>query len=1023
MSQPASPLQPHESVSNASIHPPPFRLLRSFRCKELPVLCVSVRLDEEDARSLRPKTCDLTELHLPAVQYPNPRKSDATTQLLTAEAAINNGASAVRGTRHLNARNLITLCSAGLTATIARFPFTFRPTAHLAANSRLVTEASHQYIPHIPPTCPFLSRIAEFLMQVAKIPQIKLATVSQLHTHVHGMPFLVLVSCWLLATTATAQSGGANTDSTVRSFLAQHCIKCHNTSTHKGDLTLTDIDASSFTPESVLSPDTAEVYERVLSVLESGEMPPADQQRPEKEAVTLIRKWLEIQLRSSADQMAGKHPITTTRRLTNFEYQNTMRDLLGFELQLLEDLPKDPITAYRFNNTSDMMRLGPEQVARYLATGRRAMKAAIVDPEKPEVHQWRSEWKPHGLDRGLGGDEVGVWGNRRNTPATGMGLRSIPETGEYRIRMQASAILPPGIKELPLRLVMGFTLNVNSATQQMAPVGTVRLSNTPDDPQIIEFRGRIENHPPQLGKLQNGLRQPSTMVITPQNLYDDGTLNDGNRNVAMPRAVINWMEFEAPVTDVWPPSHHQRILFESPLQEQDPPAYIRSVLRQFISRAYRRPATDHDVESFERIYKLLLPELKTQEAAIRETLAMVLISPQFLYHTRGAGVGEWLAYEFASKLSYFLWGSMPDDELMQLAASGKLLDKDVIQGQVLRMLSDSRSADFVKNFTMQWLSLAKLKTVPINRSLFPRFLYYVSAGERAGTEVPYRPTIRDHMLQETLGFIQQLIQRNLPASRLVDSDFAYLNQPLAAHYGISNVQGDQFRVVPLPATSRIGGLLTHGSILLANGTGSAPHPVYRAVWLREAILGDEVPPPPADVPALSESAGESGENAVGIKELLEQHRQKESCNDCHSRLDPWGIPFERYNATGRFQSKVPKAGTRVNGFHEHIHGDMQSYETYLTSINTESVDASSKLPTGETVRSLNDLKRYLLDNRTDEIAENIIRRMFSYALGRELDWQDRTEVKRMSHQLQEGGYRLRDIIVLICQSETFRNDP
>lgn len=859
-------------------------------------------------------------------------------------------------------------------------------------------------------------------MKVAKVSRRKLTKMSRWHTQMHGVQFLVAVSCWLITTTATAQSRVANTDSTARSFLAQHCIECHDANTHKGDVTLTGVGVSSLPRESALPQDKAELYDRVLSVLESGEMPPADQPRPDKEAVNRIRKWLELQLQSSAEQIVGKHPITTTRRLTNFEYQNTMRDLLGFELQLLEDLPKDPITAYRFNNTSDMMRLGPEQVARYLATGRRAMEAAIVDPKKPEVHQWRTEWKPHGLDRGLGGDELGVWGNRRNTPATGMGLRSIPRTGEYRIRMQASAILPPGIKELPLRLVMGFTLNVNSATQQMEPVGTVRLSNTPDEPQIIEFRGRIENHPAQLGKLQNGVRQPSTMVITPQNLFDDGTLNDGNRNVAMPRAVINWMEFEAPITEVWPPVHHQRILFESPLQEQDPPAYIRSVLQQFISRAYRRPATKQDIASFERIYKLLLPELKTREAAIRETLAMVLISPQFLYHTNSAGNSEWKAYEFASKLSYFLWGSMPDDELLQLAASGKLLDKKVVGEQVLRMLSDSRSSDFVKNFTMQWLSLAKMKTVPINRTLFPRFLYYVSAGERAGTEVPYRPTIRDHMERETIGFVQQLIQQNLPITNLVDSDFAYLNQPLAAHYGIENVKGDQFRVVPIQAESRLGGLLTHGSVLLANGTGSAPHPVYRAVWLREAILGDEVPPPPADVPALSESAGESGENAVGIKELLEKHRQKESCNDCHSRLDPWGIPFERYNATGQFQPNVPKAGTRVSGFYKHIHGDMNSYEAYLESINTESVDASAKLPSGETVRSLDDLKRHLLSNRKEEIAENIVRRFLSYAIGRELDWQDRFEVKRMLNELQKDDFRLRDMIVLICQSETFRND-
>ena len=231
-------------------------------------------------------------------------------------------------------------------------------------------------------------------MKVAKVPQLRSATVSRLHTHVHGMRFSVAMSCWLLATTATSQSGGANADSAVRSFFSQHCIKCHDAGTRKGNVTLNEIDISSYPREPGLSPETAEVYARVLSVLESGEMPPTDQPRPKKEAVTQIRNWLELQLRSSAKQVVRKRPITTARRLTNFEYQNTMRDLLGFELQLLEDLPKDPVTAYRFNNTSDMMRLGPEQVARYLATGRRAMEAAIVDPEKPKVHQWRTEWKP-----------------------------------------------------------------------------------------------------------------------------------------------------------------------------------------------------------------------------------------------------------------------------------------------------------------------------------------------------------------------------------------------------------------------------------------------------------------------------------------------------------------------------------------------------------------------------------------------------------------------------------------------------
>ncbi|MDA7864578.1 DUF1592 domain-containing protein [bacterium] len=853
----------------------------------------------------------------------------------------------------------------------------------------------------------------------------KLTQTCRLPILVRNITGLLVLLCWVVATNAIAQTQAtkhAEADSFARSFFAQHCSKCHDTNTQKGDITLTEIYGSDLPSGTVSPQDRAELYEQVLSVLESGEMPPEDQPRPNKAATTRVRNWLEFRLQASLDHGSEEKASKTTRRLTNFEYQNTIRDLLGFQLNLIDDLPKDPVTAYRFNNTSDLMRLGPEQIARYLSTARRAMEAAIVAPEAPKKHEWKTEWKPHGLDKGLGGDELGVWGNRRNTPATGMGLQSIPKNGEYRIRMQASAILPPNIDELPLRLVMGFTLNINSATQQMEPVGTIRLHNTPDAPEIFEFRGRIENHPVQLGKIRNGVRQPDTMVITPQNLYDDGTLNEGNRNIAMPRAVINWIAFEAPITEEWPPAHHKRILFESPLKEQDPPAYLRTVLKRFMSRAYRRPVTEHEIDSFVRIYNLILPGINSPEAAMRETLAMVLISPQFLYHTSNASEGSWAAYELASRLSYFLWGSMPDDELIELAGSGRLLDNDVIASQVSRMLKDQRATDFVTNFTVQWLSLSKLKTVPINRALFPRFLYYVAAGERAGTEVPYLPTIRDHMQRETIGFVQQLITQNRSVTNLIDSDFAYLNQALAAHYGIQGVQGDQFRVVPIKSNQHLGGLLTHGSILLANGTGSAPHPVYRAVWLREAMLGDEVPAPPADVPALSESVGETSENALGIKDLLAKHRQKESCNDCHSRLDPWGIPFERYNATGRFQPNVPKEGIRVSGFQKKIHRDLRGYSAYLDSINTESVNASAKLPSGEMVENLDDLKNHLLKERKHDVAENILRRLLGYALGRELDWRDHFEVKRLMSESHKSDFRLRDMIILICQSTTFKNN-
>jgi hypothetical protein len=229
------------------------------------------------------------------------------------------------------------------------------------------------------------------------------------------------------------------------------------------------------------------------------------------------------------------------------------------------------------------------------------------------------------------------------------------------------------------------------------------------------------------------------------------------------------------------------------------------------------------------------------------------------------------------------------------------------------------------------------------------------------------------------------------------------------------------RPVAIGPEHRLGGLLTHGSVLIGNGTGSAPHPIYRAVWLREAILGDEVKPPPAEVPALTDSVGESAEKALTIKDLLAKHRQEESCRDCHVRLDPWGIPFERYNAIGKYQELVPKEGTRVRGFHKEKDVDLAGYEKYLKSVNTELIEANSRVPHGPEVEGMEGLKAYLLKDRKEDIAENVLRRLLSYGLGRELNYRDRLRVEAMAGELKKDGFLMQDMIVKICQSETFRN--
>lgn len=812
-------------------------------------------------------------------------------------------------------------------------------------------------------------------------------------------------------------------DSLVRPFFKAHCIACHGPDKSKGELALHTLDGD------LRSGRGVERWEAVLDAIESGAMPPEGELQPDPSKRKAVADWINSQLRAYVKAASKEVPANTTRRLTNFEYENTMRDLLGVDLNLIEYLPQDPVKPYHFNNTAEFMLLGPEQIDRYLEVARRALESAIVDLEKPKSYQSRQEWDSgesnKGFAKSLKRNEIAIHNSRRGTPGQGMAVKDFPRTGEFRIRFQASAVFPNGASELPLRFVMGYNLNINSSTQEVAPVGVVHLRNSPDNPQVYELRGRIENFPVQKGRVHRGKLQPDRLTITPQNIYDDGTLNDENqflywpRQPDMPRAVVDWIEFEAPINEIWPPKHHTRILFDSPLRQSDPENYIRQVLTRFMSRAYRRPALPEEVNRFLEVYNLLKPQLGSIESAMRETLAMLLVTPQFLLHTKSDGKLIRHEFELASALSYFLWGSMPDSVLYELALTGELNNTEVIAEQVQRMLADPRSKDFVSNFTNQWLSLAKMKTVPINRDLYPRFLYYVEAGERAGTEKPYIPTIRDYMIDETIGFISELIRQNASVSNLVDSDFAMLNQPLAAHYGVEGVEGQRLRPVEIAAEHRLGGLLTQGSVLIGNGTGSAPHPIYRAVWLREAILGDEVKAPPAEVPALSDSAGDSAEQSLSIKELLAKHRTVESCNDCHVRLDPWGIPFERYNAIGKYQRLVPEEGTRIRGFDRKRDTDLAGYTKYLEGINTREVLAESRLPHGPRVDGMDQLKAYLLASRKYDIAENVIRRLLAYGIGRDLNYRDRYEVENILQQSSKNDFLLQDMIVAICQSSTF----
>ena len=827
-----------------------------------------------------------------------------------------------------------------------------------------------------------------------------------------GVLFLVIIV--LSAIGAFAQESSKE-KIYLQTFFKKYCIECHGPKKSKGKITLHSLDYD------LSKGHELDKWESVLEVLNSGEMPPEDEKQPQQSETINIAGWIDKNLKAYVEQASSQSAEPVTRRLTNFEYQNTVRDLIGFELKLIDNLPEDPSKPYKFNNQAQYMLMGMEQLDRYKENARRIMASAIVDPKAPKIHKTRKVWKPYSRSNPteIQFDEIG---GRRGSPGGGMGLKSWPKTGEFIVRIKAAGIFPKGISEVPLRLVMGYSLGRNQSTLQVEHLGTVALKANADNPEVFEFRGRIENFPAE-PKVNKG-KISYSMVVTPQNIYDDGRRNDYVNRFKRPRIIVNWMEFEGPVYESWPPKHHTDILFKSPLRKSNSTAYVKEVLREFMTRAFRRPVKEEEISRYLAIYNQVKVDFPTMEEAMRETLAMVLISPDFMYHTVSSEKTN-KHYEMASRLSYFLWGSMPDKELFELASKRKLADSKVIESQVIRMLKDPRAADFVRNFTVQWLSIEKMKQVAINKDLFPRFLYLIPRGERRGLEVPYIPTVRDYMMDETVGFVGELIKRNASVLNIVDSNFAYLNQRLAAHYGVDGVQGHELRPVPIKPEHNLGGLLTQGSVLIGNSNGTAPHPIYRAVWLRDAILGDHVKDPPAEVPALVDTAGESAEKALSIKELLVKHRQVESCNDCHVRLDPWGVPFEKYNAIGQYQPMVPKEGVRIRGLKNTMYKELESlaaYSKYLQSVNTVKIDSSSRVPHGPKVSGMKDLKKHLIKDRKADIAKNMIKNLLTYGLGRELTYLDRYKVEELYTKLKEKNFKLQDMIIAICQSKTFQGE-
>ena len=772
----------------------------------------------------------------------------------------------------------------------------------------------------------------------------------------------------------------------VREVLNAKCVACHGPEDQNADVRFDTLSANLVDDRAA-----AETWQEALHAVQRGEMPPDDEVDLTENERAVLTKWITSAIERAVVAQRRRPGHVTFRRLNRAEYQHTMTDLLGVETDYVRDFPPDAISSDGFRNDGAALQMSALQLEYYLESARRALQKVIVEGPPPKVYeyefpesvvkQWRGPTEPS--------NRLG-----RSQKFLATMVDDYPEWGDFLVRVHLTAELKPDVGFPVLEVSVGYRPDTQVLFRSF---DTVEVTSSEE--QVFEFRGRLEDFPLPV----RGQGKFPGLVVRVRNVYDDGSpLPDPekrdpkaqqprNRFVTypdephLPKLHVSLVEFKGPLVNPWPPERHRRVLPASPLKDSDEGTYVANVLTSFMTRAYRRPATDQELQSVVDFFADVRDQEDSFEAAIRETLAFVLIRPEFLYRVEAATRGEsgrLSDWELASRLSYFLWSTMPDERLFDLASKGKLSDPSVLRKEAERMLQDARSDRFVRNFSDQWLQLDTMQSVAVSPNYYPEF----------------DNALKPWMQEETRQFFSHVLRTDGGALELLRAEFTMLNEPLARHYGIEGVSGQAFRLVDLSGTHRLGGLLGHGSILLANSTGEDSHAVRRAVWIRDRLLGDPPNSPPPNVPTLDEADPRFHE--LPVREQLIKHRHDEACNSCHRDLDPFGVALEHFDAVGLWREEV----RRLVG------------QKFVST----AVEATDVLPDGTPFDGADSLKRYLLNERSDAFARALVERLLGYALGRHLELADEPVVDGVLREAAEHEYRLRDMVHLIVSSEAFR---
>ena len=751
-------------------------------------------------------------------------------------------------------------------------------------------------------------------------------------------------------------------------MLRQYCVGCHNDRMKGsyGNLSLEGVDVADVAAQ-------VETFEKVVRKLRKGQMPPEGRPRPDAATLETFLASLE----ASLDRVAEQEPRpgrVVSRRLNRAEYVNAVYDLLGVEVNGSELLPSD-MAGFGFDNNADVLSITPALMARYITAATKISRVALATPNnRPATIQYKVEIGTR-QDARMG-EEMGF--------ATFGGLvarHTFPLDGEYAFQMRLTRDqdgLINGIMaehQIELRVDRELVKRFTIGGEYKEPDGGQLIAVPEDDVlgmKVHKYYISADDALTVRVPLKAGTRTVTAAFVESEPI--PGPRGRGGRTAG--GATLDMMSISGPfeATKTVETLPRQKILSCKPSNARDEEPCARQILTTLTRRAYKGLATRTDVDQLLAIYKKGRAE-RDFDTGIERALEALLSSPKFVLRVEQDRSGpKSTSYrlsdlELASRLSFFLWKSVPDDELLRVAERGQLSDRQVLSAQVRRMLADDRSQRFLNDFSGQWLEVRNLST------------------QQPAQEFQFDPTLRAAMARETELFFQSQVREDRPIQELLRADYTFLNERLAEHYGIPGVFGSHFRRVTLSDENRFG-LLGQASILTITSYNDRTSVVRRGYWILDALLGAPPPPPPPNVPPLKENDPKS--KPAALRERMEQHRNSPVCASCHAQMDPLGFALEHYDAVGRFRET--DGGARIDSditFH------------------------------GSAVNSPKAFRQALL-GQGDEVVRTVSEKMLTYALGRGLTFQDAAVVRQFVRTLRQNDYRWSSLIMGIVQSDPFQ---